>query len=76
MPHDTTLWLIAAVSGLGGLTIAAQAALSGWRGWLDLRRAELAARREPATPAGARIELADFKERIRKLEAIAAGVDL
>jgi hypothetical protein len=26
--------------------------------------------------AGARIEIADLKERIRKLEAIAAGVDL
>jgi len=26
--------------------------------------------------AGARIELADLRERIRKLEAIAAGIDL
>ena len=27
-------------------------------------------------PASGRIELADLKERIRKLEAIAAGIDL
>ena len=30
----------------------------------------------PMPSAGARIEIADLKERIRKLEAIAAGVDL
>ena len=30
----------------------------------------------PAPSAGARIEIADLKERIKKLEAIAAGVDL
>ena len=32
---------------------------------------------DPAVPhAGSRIEIADLKERLRKLEAIAAGVDL
>ena len=31
---------------------------------------------DAAPNAGARIEIADLKERIRKLEAIAAGVDL
>ena len=30
----------------------------------------------PVHSAGSRIEIADLKERIRKLEAIAAGVDL
>jgi hypothetical protein len=29
-----------------------------------------------SAPAGGRIELADLKERVRKLEAIAAGIDL
>ena len=59
------------------------AALKGWNGWLALKRAELdagAARAgggEAAMPSAAtRIEVADLKERIRKLEAIAAGVDL
>ena len=74
---DPMLWLIAAAAGLTGLLIATQAASRGWQGWLDLRRAEIEARRDgmmPPSPA-ARIDIADLKERIRKLEAIAAGVD-
>jgi hypothetical protein len=66
------------IAGLGGLAMLTTAALSGWRGWLDLQRLAIANERELTTPppAGARIELADLKERIRKLEAIAAGIDL
>jgi hypothetical protein len=33
-------------------------------------------RQEPKSPAVERIEIADLKERIRKLEAIASCVDL
>jgi hypothetical protein len=59
-------------------------ALRGWNNWLALKRAELdagAARNAAENCSGmpsaaARIEVADLKERIRKLEAIAAGVDL
>ncbi len=53
--------------------------LRGWQAWLDFKRLELAAHSggEIAMPAaGGRIELADLKERVRKLEAIAAGIDL
>ena len=32
--------------------------------------------RPTVLPAGGRIEIADLKERVRKLEAIAAGIDL
>ena len=58
--------------------IAAYATLKGWQGWLDLKRLELVNGRAEATlpPAGGRIEIADLKERVRKLEAIAAGIDL
>jgi len=75
---DPILWTIAALAGLAGLAIASQAALTGWRGWLDIKRLELETRRSDTTPpsASSRIELADLKERVRKLEAIAAGVDL
>ncbi|MFS0737050.1 hypothetical protein ABC347_08365 [Sphingomonas sp. 1P06PA] len=77
---EASLWLIAAGAGIVALLIATQAALKGWRGWLDLRRMELELGREPVAASGpstaSRIELADLKERIRKLEAIAAGVDL
>ena len=51
-------------------------ALRAWRGWLDLRRLEIAARRAPGEDIGVRIELAAVKERLKKLEAIASGVEL
>lgn len=72
---DPIIWLTIAVTALLILVIAAQAALRAWRGWLDLRRLELEVTRDPSR-SGSRIELADLKERVRKLEAIAAGVDL
>ena len=74
---DPALYMTIAGSGLAGLTIVTTAGLAGWRGWLQLQARQIDAGREPAAPtAGARIEIADLKERIRKLEAIAAGVDL
>ncbi|HKY81044.1 MAG TPA: hypothetical protein VJM09_06180 [Sphingobium sp.] len=64
--------------GLAGLAIIAGTILRGWNGWLDLKRAELAQRpgEGASSSAATRIEVADLKERIRKLEAIAAGVDI
>lgn len=78
--QDPIFWLTISGAGLVGLVILAWAALSGWRGWLDLQRLKLERRQHAPTPGAAspaaRIELADLKERVRKLEAIAAGVDL
>ena len=73
--------LITAAASLTGLVIVAAAMLRGWQGWLELKRRELegpiAPRQEEGSSMGAaRIELADLKERIKKLEAIASGVDL
>jgi hypothetical protein len=62
---------------LGVVVVIAAALLKGWSGWLSLKREELQMRdrcREPISP-GARIEMADVRERLRKLEAIASGVD-
>lgn len=79
---DPNLYITVASAGLAGLGMVTAASLAGWRGWLQLKREQLEARREerePAVPvgsAGNRIEIADLRERIRKLEAIAAGVDL
>ena len=72
--------ITAAAVALAALAIVSLVALRGWRDWLAFKREELAACRaavpDPATPhAGSRIEIADLKERLRKLEAIAAGVD-
>lgn len=68
---------IGAVS-LTGLAIASATALKGWQGWLDVKRLEIARGDEARAPVptGGRIEIADLRERVRKLEAIAAGIDL
>lgn len=78
-----TVELLIATSTLLGLVIMASALLKGWQGWLALKERELDLRRVPAAEietgsreGAARIEIADLKERIRKLEAIASGVDL
>ena len=81
---DPNLYFTMAGAGLVGLAMVCMAGLAGWRGWLALKERELTtlgavhhASEEPGLPnATARIEIADLKERIRKLEAIASGVDL
>lgn len=61
-----------------GLTMLSLTLLRGWEGWLQLRRLELSrsagARRAPS-PATHRLELIDLKDRVRRLEAIANGVE-
>jgi hypothetical protein len=61
-----------------GLAGASLAALKGWNGWLELKKMELTqlAADRGMPPATGRIEIADLRERVRKLEAIAAGIDL
>ena len=82
MTTDFDLYITVATSGLLGLGMVTTAGLAGWRGWLQLKQQELGGRHAAdlpevgATSAMSRIEMADLKERIRKLEAIAAGVDL
>ena len=70
---------VIAGAALIGLVVVALAGLKAWRDWLELQRFQLAGRSDrdgaPVATSGARIELADLKERVRKLEAIAAGVD-
>lgn len=75
-----------ALTVTGWIGILAYAGLKGWNGWLALKRAELdivagqhavASAGGPAPlTAATRIDVADLKERVRKLEAIAAGIDL
>ena len=77
MMDPLTIGLLAA-SLLAALGTASWAALKGWQGWLELKRLELSGhgQRDGRSPVAERIEVADLKERIRKLEAIAACVDL
>lgn len=77
---DPNFYITMATAALAGLGMLTFAGLAGWRGWLQLKHQQLHAGGKPLPPslpnASARIEIADLKERIRKLEAIAAGVDL
>ena len=77
--------LVIALTSLVGICVVAYALLRGWQDWLALKRQEIerggtthpAAEIEGGASVGAaRIELADMKERIKKLEAIASGVEL
>jgi hypothetical protein len=76
----TSELLLTAATMLLSVAIVTLASLRGWQGWLQLKTRELDLQRpeiERGVGSGmARIEIADLKERIRKLEAIAAGVDL
>lgn len=60
------------------VALACVAGLKGWHAWLDYKRLELASQTgdHGLPPATGRIELADLRERVRKLEAIAAGIDI
>lgn len=75
---ESLMMVTMASFGLVGLSIATFAALRGWQGWLEVRRLELAgaARPERRSSAGELIEMADLKERVRKLESIASCIDL
>lgn len=78
--------LLMAASFLVALAMLAGSMLVMWQGWLQLKMRELdmqlGSGKQPREVEGgsregaARIEIADLKERIRKLEAIANGVDL
>lgn len=76
--------LVITIAALTGLVVVVAALLRAWQGWLAFKQRELDAHAQAASPSApggsslgaARIELSDLKERIRKLEAIASGVDL
>jgi hypothetical protein len=72
-----TIGVLAAsvIAVLGGASVAG---LKAWNGWLELKKMELAHATgdRGLPPATGRIEMADLKERVRKLEAIAAGIEL
>ena len=73
----TTTLIIAGTVLAVTVTLCA-AAMRAWRGWLDYKKLELASRTGGQTEedVGVRIELAAVRERLKKLEAIASGVEL
>ena len=75
---DALTIAVLSASIITGLSAASLVGLKAWSGWLDLKRIELtqAAGDRSLPPASGRIEIADLRERVRKLEAIAAGIDI
>lgn len=81
---DLSITLMSGAITMAALTIISLAALRGWGMFIGLRRHEIDQRLTVTgshdnpvdAHTGSRIELADLRERVRKLEAIAAGVDL
>ena len=80
---DPIVWSMITSASLAGLVVVTVAALKGWRDWIGLQRMGFESRGPTSADtmsgvpsSAARIELADLRERVRKLEAIAAGVDL
>jgi len=72
--------LIAAAAALAVTFMLCFTFLRAWSGWLELRRLDLARRdldeEAGESDVGVRIELAAVRERLKKLEAIASGVEL
>lgn len=73
-PFDSLIVLTG--GALAGLALIAGTGSWAWSRWLAHKREELMHGQPTHAPVAGRIELADLRERVRKLEAIAAGVDL
>ena len=83
---ETTDLLVLSASSIVAIALLGAVWAWSWKGWLELKRQQLStAGGEPGASEdlprsganiGSRIELADLRERVRKLEAIAAGVDM
>jgi hypothetical protein len=71
---EIMIWASLAAAEFAGFCVLAFAGLKGWQGWLELKRSEMGQKGSWTTAE--RIELADLKERVRKLESIASFVDL
>jgi hypothetical protein len=75
---DPITMAVLAASVLIGMAAASWAGLKAWNGWLEYKKMELTqvVSDRGLPPATGRIEMADLRERVRKLEAIAAGIDI
>jgi hypothetical protein len=76
---DMTTLMMASSAALAGIGITSVASLRAWSGWLDLKRLELETnwlQGRGSRAGGGPIELVELKERIRKLEAIASGIEI
>jgi hypothetical protein len=71
MMQDPTPLLTLATASLAATGMTAFAALRGWREWLEVRRSVIEERRGQSP----RRTIAELRERVRRLEAIANGAE-
>ena len=80
MEQDPNFYIIIGAFAVICVGILSSLGLRGWRDWIALKHAELDVVRRgsdaPVPSATSRIEVADLKERVKRLEAIAAGIDI
>ena len=80
MQQDPNFYIVVGAFTLLCVEFISTLSLRGWRDWIAFKHAELQIHQqggEIAVPSTAsRIEVADLKERVKKLEAIAAGIDI
>ena len=80
MSYDPNFYIITGAFAVLCVGIVSTISLRGWRDWIALKHAELSVVQQgsdsPVPSATSRIEVADLKERVKKLEAIAAGIDI
>lgn len=75
--NDPASLVALSASGLLAVAFASAAGLKGWTDWLALRRLELSGRGTVRrSGAAGRLELADLRARVKRLEAIANGAEL
>lgn len=79
---ETTNLVVMSASSIVAIAMLGLVWAWSWKGWLEFKRQQLGSTAQhgddvmPAPQIGSRIELADLRERVKKLEAIAAGVDM
>jgi len=61
-----------AAASTAALVLVSAACLRAWRQWLELRRTELSG----SGPAAGRADLGELKRRVRRLEALASGIEV
>ncbi|MFL6857736.1 MAG: hypothetical protein ACJ8EB_07475 [Allosphingosinicella sp.] len=70
---DLSPLLLFAVAGVAAWTLVSLAALKAWRGWLEVKRLEITGGGRRAAPT---VDIAGLRARVRRLEAIASGIEL
>ena len=74
---DPTTIMMAASAALIGVGIASAASLRAWSGWLELKRLQIEQGLRGRTASrSTKPEIVELRERVRKLEAIASGIEI